>query len=398
MYAIRSHAETDMKSGFAARLWIILATLTLAVLFAACSDNSTNEEKTVPASEAYSLDNLKTPTMSDRSTAVISAAVRKDDNAKTEQIQDTEFVGIVAIPMTPTNSNKAASSVVQEDENAKAQPEGEVTLEVDAEPEVSYMPETGPLGLDERILRANTIARVTLNSISTSTPYIYRYDPPWATSTDYYLGAMELRFGVHEYLKGAGGDTLAVDLILSGDDYYPSVEEAVDAASAWIAERDTRWDDREAIIFLQNKPVGYEVASAQSDSNKHVFIIHAWGYGIAFDFGTAYAVHDRYVDTYSIRSEKNKVWLPATSAPASGASGASEPSFYLEEPLPSGAQGVMGASGSSSQNSDASSISLSGMRSRVQAMDDLLEEGEGMDGYRKCLVSTPWNESVLTRG
>ena len=230
----------------------------------------------------------------------------------------------------------ATTSVVpHQDEDAETQSEEEVVLEVDAEPEVSYAPETGSLGLDERILRADVIARATLNLISTTTPYIYRYGPPMATSTDYYVSAMKLRFSVHEYLKGSGGDTLSVGLMLSEDDYYSSVEEAVGAASVWISERETRWDNREAILFLQNKPAGYEAATSQPDSVSHVFIIHTWVYQTARDIGTAYAVDEWYVDTYSISSEKSKAWLPATSEPASGASGASgtvETSYYLEEP------------------------------------------------------------------
>ena len=115
-----------------------------------------------------------------------------------------------------------------------------------------------------------------------------------------------------------------------------------------------------------------------------MFPIHRDAYGSVYDSGTAYAIHEEYVDTYSIRSEMNKVWLPATSTSGSGVSGASEPSFYLEDPPPSGASG---ASGTSSHSSSVSSISLSDFRSRVKAMDDLVKEGEGVTGYRECLIA-----------
>ena len=247
------------------------------------------------------------------------------------------------------------------------------------------VPETGPVGLDERILRADIIARAILLSVSTTTPFVS--DRNLGTTTAQYVSTLELRFGVYEYLKGSGGDTLLVELPLSFQDYYPSAEEAVAAAAAWLPKRDTSWDDREAIIFLQN-PIGPQAQSSVSGSSKYVFTIHDLGDDEAHDSGTAYAIHDYYIDTYSIRSEKNKVWLPATSPPSSGASASAESSYYLEEPPPPGA-------GASGQSASVSSITLSDLKSRVQAMDDLLKQGEGVSGYRRCLEEKYADERAL---
>ena len=241
---------------------------------------------------------------------------------------------------------------------------------------VTRMSEKGPLDLDERILRADIIARATLSSVSTSTPFLSDFD---LDTISHYVSAVELRFDAHEYLKGSGGPTLTVVLPVSFREYYPSELEAV-AAAAWLPERDTRWDDREAIVFLQ-EPIG---SLAESRSDIHVFSIFELSYGEAHDGGRAYAVDEYYIDTYSIRSEKNKTWLPATAAPASGDSGVSgqvETSYYLEEPPSAGT----GASGASGQSESVSSITLSDLKSRVQAMDDLVAQGEGVDGYKRCL-------------
>ena len=243
---------------------------------------------------------------------------------------------------------------------------------------VTHMPEKGPLDLEERILRADIIARATLSSVSTSTPFLS--DTELRTTTPQYVSAIELRFDAHEYLKGSGSNTLVVMLPLKFQAYYPSIEEALSAASAWLPERDTRWDDREAIVFLQ-EPIG-PLAKSHPDIN--VFSIFELSYGDAHDYGRAYAVDEDYIDTYSIRSEKNKTWLPATAAPASGASGASgavETSYYLEEPPSAGT----GASGASGQSASVSSITLSDLKTRVRAMDDLVKEGEGVEGYKRCL-------------
>ena len=235
--------------------------------------------------------------------------------------------------------------------------------------------EKGPLDLDERILRADIIARATLSSVSTSTPFLSDFYSD--TTTSYYVSTVELGFDAHEYLKGSGGPTLTVALPVSFREYYPSEAAAVAAAVAWLTERDTRWDDREAIIFLQS-PIG---SLAKSHQGVHVFSIYKLSYGDAHDDGRAYAVDEDYIDTYSIRSEKNKTWLPATAAPTSGASGQVEASYYLEEPHPAGT----GASGASGQSASVSSITLSNLKTRVRAMDDLVAQGKGVEGYKRCL-------------
>ncbi len=393
--------RTAVKHKQAVGLWIALIILTLALMFFACSEGTQRS----PASQEVNSTN--TPEMTsvlNSPITIISPPIQRTENAKTEKTldsvstsvsltipndhqQDTKPLTEEKISTKNTKAEKALDPVStsvpltilnDNEQDAKPLAEEEISLEVESEPALSYLPESGPLSLDERILRSDLIIRATLASISTSTPYTYRYDPPWATSTDYYLSTLELRFKIHEYLKGSGGDTLVVDLLLSEDDYYMSISEAVAATAVWLPGRDTRWDDREAIIFLQ-KPVGSKVASTQSNSSRYVFPIHEQGIGVSRDVGTAYAVHDIYVDTYSIRSEKNRAWLPATSAPTSGASGLSEARYYLEEP-PSPSAGASG------QSADISSISLSNMKSRVQAIDDLLEQSVNKKEYRKCLT------------
>ena len=350
-----------------------IMTLMLVTLVSACSDSSDLVGTTPKEMSPYSTDMLTTPTVRVESAATVVSEAPAGERAKSQIPSDNKTVSdkVIAGAIVDTDTDVKPVSR-QKEESEDKEPEYEVDL---------YLPaETGPLSLDERILRADIIARVTLYSVSTTTPFLS--DAFSDTSTTYYVSTLEMRFNAHEYLKGGGGDTLAVMLPLSFYDYYSSTEEAVEAAGAWLLKRDTRWDDREAIIFLQN-PIGSQAVSS-AGSSSYVFSIFELGYGDAHDGGTAYAINEHYIDSYSIRSEKNRLWLPATSVPASGASGASgtvEASYYLEEPPSAGT----GASGASGQSASVPSITLSGLKTRVKAMDDLVEQSEGVAGYRRCL-------------
>ena len=378
MYTIHLCAASVMKRKDSNNLWIVLLALAIVALISACSNEAQNKT-TVSGEGVIRLEEAQpTPTMPDRETAAIRGATLEGANASAEQFSST------------TSASAAATS---KDDDAKlrgaeSESEPEEVVEIEVPGEVSYAPGYGPVSLEERILRADMIARATLTTVSTSTPGVYDYPGRPMPSTRY-VSVLEMRFDVHEYLKGSGGDTLIVDLPLSNDDIHESVAEALKAAGEWLSDRDPRWDDREAIVFLQ-RPVGPKSASSQSTPSRYVFPLHRGGYsyslggyGSVYDSGTAYAIHEQHVDTYSIRSEMNRVWLPATSAPgASGGSGASETRYYLEEP----STRAMGASAASSQHSGVSTISLSDLKSRVKAMDDLLKQGEGVAGYRECLV------------
>ena len=54
---------------------------------------------------------------------------------------------------------------------------------------------------------------------------------------------------MQEYLKGIGaGDIVAV---WAAAPFFDTDEEADDALPAIVSARDSQWDDREAIVFLQ---------------------------------------------------------------------------------------------------------------------------------------------------
>ena len=371
-------ARMGMNRRAAAYLLIIMAP-TLAALISACSDSSLYVAPASVNTPYNSPGAPRTPTVRDESVAAaISDSPEKEGTVAQSRSDDTAVSNRVNVSVTADTNTNAPALPEREDESDDTELEYEIY--------VLRRPETGPLSLDERILRADIIARATLTSVSTTTPLLS--DSISGTSTAQYVSALELRFDAHEYLKGSGSGTLVVELPLSLHDFYPSAAEAVAAARDWLPTRDTLWDDREAVIFLQN-PIGSPAESPGSGSNRYVFSIHTLGYDRAHDLGTAYAINEYYIDTYSIRSEKNKVWLPATAASdTSSAVRSVETSYYLEEPPSPGA-------GASSRSAGVSSITLPDLKTRVQAMVELLEQGAGVNGYRRCVEQKYAEERAL---
>ena len=241
------------------------------------------------------------------------------------------------------------------------------------ETSASYI-DDGFVTLDERILRADVIARATMRSVSA---YSFK---PWAQH-DIHKTMLRFNFDAHEYLKGNGGTVLTVDMRLSVTG-YSSNRSAVNAGNDWIANSSERWwEEREAIIFVKVDEKENAGASSQSDSSIYKFIPH-------YESGDYYAhlnyafAQDMWKDTFSVDSERNRVWLPSASTSA-GAAGASDTRFLLgakpEGLKSSDSPGASGASGF------AADISLAGLKARVKAVADLVKAGEGIDGYEECL-------------
>ena len=162
----------------------------------------------------------------------------------------------------------------------------------------------GTASLEERIAGADVIARVRLRSVSSGAELQDIYDDGMLR----HVGALEHRFEALEYLKGSGGDEI-VALVYELVD-RETAERAAEAGAALLAGRDTRWDGREAIVFLWN-------GLQQTDRYWLGSIITEDGY-----FG----------DGYTVSSPHYKAWLPAASA--GGASGAASGSRAPADRVP----------------------------------------------------------------
>ncbi len=239
--------------------------------------------------------------------------------------------------------------------------------------QASTMIDSGFVTLDERILRADVIARATMRSASA---YAYEAYP------NQYQTMIRFNFDVIEYLKGSGDETLTSALYLgaSSSGYAQTEAEAIAFGNEWISykdEDDRWWEDRESIIFVEidSDPEG-ETAGASGGSDLARYKFLPW------DISNFPQWDYAFVGYYSILSERNRVWLPAASA-SSGASGASETRFLLGD-KPEGLESS-GASGASGASGFATDISLAGLKARIKAVADLVKEGENIAGYEECL-------------
>ena len=123
-----------------------------------------------------------------------------------------------------------------------------------------------------------------------------------------YVGVAEFRFEVLEWLKGGDGSdvTVGVHIVANG-----RTEADARADGAWYSERrDKRWDDREAIVFMNNS---HKDAPSTQENGRYLIGYRTWqGY-----------------DSFSF--DAHRTWLPlADASQASGASG--EPEFLLQDP------------------------------------------------------------------
>lgn len=210
----------------------------------------------------------------------------------------------------------------------------------------------GQIGLNERVFDAAVVARASLISTNATAENIGT-DENGATV---YRGLLEFKFNVIEYLKGAGGVEIVVFVTDQLDRTYATMELALEAAQSWERDRDTRWDNREALIFAET-PAG----SSGQDTR--------------YSFGPY-----GYIEAYTLDS-KNRVWLPSVSSGAAGSSSSGDARFLLEEPGGGGSSG--GASGTDSGQPE--TISVSEMKSLIARLEKWRKDGEGIEGYLECI-------------
>ena len=93
---------------------------------------------------------------------------------------------------------------------------------------------TGPSSLEERIFYSPVIARVRLDSTTSTVEYGITYQGAG------YLALLEFNFSVQEYLKGSGGSNIVA--VWAAAPFFDTRQEAENALPAIVASRDTQWD------------------------------------------------------------------------------------------------------------------------------------------------------------
>ena len=226
--------------------------------------------------------------------------------------------------------------------------------------------------VEQQIFLSTTIVRATLQS-ATAAVETLPGDPGEAST---YQAVQELRFTVHEYLKGSGPTSLLV--VVRGADGYPSEAAARADAAIAVQLRVTTWDTRQAVLFLEAPTPPYTPASASGGSG-------------AASNTTSPAVlqftrlnlnestSDYSVDTLS------RAWLPAQDTPAAGQAPTAFITNGTQTPPPT--------------------ITLADLRARIAALAAELKAGDGTEGYAACIYgrilreryrrADPWTPSLV---
>ena len=206
--------------------------------------------------------------------------------------------------------------------------------------------------IEHQIFRSTTIVRATLQSATAAVETL----PSDSGVAPTHQAVQELRFTVHEYLKGSGSTSLLV--VVRGGHGYLTEAEAREYADYQVQVRVTTWDERQAVLFLEAParpytPAGGGGAAGSSESaapavlrfTRLNFNQPPWAYS---------------VDTLS------RAWLPAQDAPAEGQA----PTAFITD----GAQ------------SPSPTITLADLRAQIAALAAELQAGAGVEGFRDCIL------------
>ena len=196
--------------------------------------------------------------------------------------------------------------------------------------------------LEEQIFDSDTIVRASLLSASARAETVPS-DPGVAPT---YRPVHELRFTVHEYLKGSGPAEIVV---VVRDEYTSNAEsDALMWAQGYLSQRKTDWDDRQGILFLKTRP--YRPSGASSEESASAFEFTLSNHVIQDPW-------DYTVDTLS------RAWLPASDGEP-----ASEQAFITDGTA-----------------SPPPVVLLADLRAQITAFEAMMAAGTGKEGFRDCV-------------
>ena len=233
----------------------------------------------------------------------------------------------------------------------------------------------GVQSLESSILESDVIARVSYLSKRASTvrrPVPANYSFAWTAQ-------LEFRFTVHEYLKGTGPAEIGAIAYMEYD-----TQAQAQAAAARIGDaHDSRWDSREAIVFLYSASNELEYLEAALPTTPDQFLL-----GRMIEW-TSLGKHE----AYTVASAYKKLWLPADESPSQGASGAqggsniarspADKRFLLDAPAATSTV-ASGVSGARSVSMTLPTITLSSLKSKIADLEAEANRG-GTAAYRECV-------------
>ena len=223
----------------------------------------------------------------------------------------------------------------------------------------SYGPPDEYLGassLEERIIGADAIARVQLSSVSQVV------ESNGFHGKAAYSRALKFDFKVLEYLKGSGGSDIVAYAFDADETYKSKLGSWLFSDREFLDNRDTSWDDKEAIVFLASNS-----ASLSSSGKKDTYAIGV----LRFNGKDYYSISSRYWNN----------WLPEDSAANSSVAAGSGTQRFLTGGVPVNIE-VVGASGASGISP---SMTLATLKARIADIEGEVDAGDGSKEYKECV-------------
>ena len=221
----------------------------------------------------------------------------------------------------------------------------------------------GPATMEQRIADADIIAIVSLASTATA---VETYTDEGQTG---YVGTLKFTFNIEELIKSPAGSSPTQMVAMVGSlQAYAERSDAQAEAEKMARERDTQWDDRQAIVFLATHSLRFP-GSLSDDLYFMSYIDLLLGLG----------------DRYSIASIWNQLWLPeARDSDNGGGNKARKPQ---ERRFVTGiAQEVPDFTyKATTVLTESTSIALSEFRAIVARIE--AELAGQSEGYRRCVMA-----------
>ena len=195
----------------------------------------------------------------------------------------------------------------------------------------------GEDSIEERIINSDIVVKARLDRITTEVVTTTTTLEEWVGK---YYPALKFHLTVNEYLSGNGSNNITALWVYLMP--FATRQEAEAAAPSAVAGRDTTWDDREAILFLEE------------DHRSGIFSASVQG------------VNDYYMLEMSLHSRISKQWLPSAGTTGTG----DDQEFLLAVPVPGVTTPV---------------ITLGELKSRISVVNDELNAGDGSDAYKTCI-------------
>ena len=207
--------------------------------------------------------------------------------------------------------------------------------------------------IEEKIFGSDAIVIATMTSLSSQVV---------VDAEGKFSSALKFSLDVSEYLKGSGPSSIVAVWVDGWS--YDTRARAETAKATTLAERDEKWDDREAIIFLYDGGTGFGTRLDEQLQLADHFLLA---------LGHSYFLDDRY----SLHSSRNKVWLPNVTK--TGSTGDAQ-EFLLDVPPPTGTP---------------PSITLGDLKTRIAAVAAEFDGRDGSEAVETCFTEKYKLERVI---